>query len=389
MAKALCDSNAREALSARRLGKVRGALEVGVVGTPRELWARLNDDAGMPAAQLMSLARCREGPLAPTGERARDILRLLKPGLMEQLQIDDPATSGFARETIAERSARQKMIGKIQRLYRLTRGVVKLAPADPFETFSKPTASSGPKSSAMAGLQSFSAALRAAKLAETNSKWASAWGAKGMAAAASAANAKAVGADALTRLRDAAQQEMAKNDAPPPISPRLQESLAPKSARQSSGQKMRERAKVLLAGEAAGGSLSRGEAQQAANTKLLAGGAGSLAFAAAVHDRTPHPPATARAESASSGIRARSLSQAVVNSPAGGPPSAARPSGSPPSAARALSARPSQGAFSMPPAATEGGGKPLSLARQAQMNLQKQDLSVSGKGDTPDLRLQG
>ena len=42
---------------ARRSSLIKGVLEVGVVGTLKELWAKLNDDGGMPASQIMRVAR--------------------------------------------------------------------------------------------------------------------------------------------------------------------------------------------------------------------------------------------------------------------------------------------------------------------------------------------
>ena len=67
---------------------MRGVLELGVVGTPKELWARLNEDGGLPAATLLRLACHFEGLHAEVGERSRAVLESLKPGLLQSLDID-------------------------------------------------------------------------------------------------------------------------------------------------------------------------------------------------------------------------------------------------------------------------------------------------------------
>jgi len=184
----------REPLTVKRLCKVRGVLEVGVVGSLKELWARLNDDAGMPAAQLIRLARTFEGPLGDTGEKSRAVLRMLKPGLLEQLEIDDPARTGHSIEAVAERTARSKMISKIQSKYRTARRLS--CSTNKSDAFTKPTASS------KGGGGGIIAVLRTAKLGD--SKWAAAWGSTS-AVSASVVNAKVAGVDALTKLKAAAQ----------------------------------------------------------------------------------------------------------------------------------------------------------------------------------------
>ena len=76
---------------------MRGVLELGVVGTPKELWARLNEDGGLPAATLLRLACHYEGLHAEAGERSRAVLESLKPGLLQSLDIDDPRRASQSR----------------------------------------------------------------------------------------------------------------------------------------------------------------------------------------------------------------------------------------------------------------------------------------------------
>ena len=95
-------------------------LELGVVGTPKELWARLNEDGGLPAATLLRLACHFEGLHAEAGERSRAILELLKPGLLQSLDIDDPRRASQSAKAIAERRGRNKSIAKVQNLFRVT-----------------------------------------------------------------------------------------------------------------------------------------------------------------------------------------------------------------------------------------------------------------------------
>ena len=134
--RALLDEH-KEPLTNKRLARVRGVLEVSVVGTSRELWARLNDEGGMPAAQLMRLARAQ----GQIGEMSRDVLRALKPGLLEMLDLDTPDASGYAPEAVAERSARHKCIAKIQRRYRDVVAMQRAAPGRA-ELLMAPTAAS-------------------------------------------------------------------------------------------------------------------------------------------------------------------------------------------------------------------------------------------------------
>jgi hypothetical protein len=54
---ALALTEHREPIPKSSLAKVRGLLEVGIVGTPKELWARLNDDEGRPAAKVHQRGR--------------------------------------------------------------------------------------------------------------------------------------------------------------------------------------------------------------------------------------------------------------------------------------------------------------------------------------------
>ena len=115
MASALSAAD-KEPLSKSRLAKVRSVLDVGVVGTSKELWARLNEGGGVPAAQLMRLARSANESMR---EMARKTLGSLQPGLLEQLDIDVPQESGYSAEAIANRNARQKCIAKIQKRYRM------------------------------------------------------------------------------------------------------------------------------------------------------------------------------------------------------------------------------------------------------------------------------
>ena len=103
-------------LSRRRMGMVKGVLEVGVVGTSKELWARLNDDGGMPAAQLMRVARLNDGD--GVGDMAQSILRDLKPEVLHGVYQDMPERSGYAPEAVAERAARSKCVAKIQQRFR-------------------------------------------------------------------------------------------------------------------------------------------------------------------------------------------------------------------------------------------------------------------------------
>ena len=118
---------------------MRGVLELGVVGTPKELWARLNEDGGLPAATLLRLACHFEGLHAEAGERSRAVLETLKPGLLQSLDIDDPRRASQSAKAIAERRGRHKSIAKIQGRFRLARSL-KPAAADPFSAFSRPSA---------------------------------------------------------------------------------------------------------------------------------------------------------------------------------------------------------------------------------------------------------
>ena len=68
-------TSVHEPIASKKLARVRGVLEVAVVGTPKELWARLNDDDGRPAAKIMSVARHHE--ILDLKEKAQAILDLL------------------------------------------------------------------------------------------------------------------------------------------------------------------------------------------------------------------------------------------------------------------------------------------------------------------------
>ena len=184
-------------------------LELGVVGTPKELWARLNEDGGLPAATLLRLACHFEGLHAEAGERSRAILELLKPGLLQSLDIDDPRRASQSAKAIAERRGRNKSIAKVQNLFRLSRSL-KPAAADPFTAFSRPTTSANATGAASGAASNFASLVRAAKLgnglvANDSPRWAKAWGGAfgakaGSAAAASVLNAQATGADAISKL---------------------------------------------------------------------------------------------------------------------------------------------------------------------------------------------
>jgi len=146
----------KEPLTNRRLARVRSVLEVGVVGSPREFWARLNEDSGMPAAQIMRLARLQDA----TGQMAREILRHLKPGLLESLEIDMPEKTGWSPEAIADRQQRHLCIQKIQRRYRDVLEQNKSGKDNSLLSFlSRPTAAS--VGSSITGV--LSAAMRASK----------------------------------------------------------------------------------------------------------------------------------------------------------------------------------------------------------------------------------
>ena len=53
-----------------------------IVGTTKEMWARLNDDGGMPAAAIMRIARLQD----ELGQKAQGILRDLKPEALGQVE---------------------------------------------------------------------------------------------------------------------------------------------------------------------------------------------------------------------------------------------------------------------------------------------------------------
>jgi hypothetical protein len=99
------------------LKRVRGVLEVGVVGTPKELWARLNDDAGMPAAAIMRVARSSDA----LGGMARAILHNLRPEAGVLVDTELPERSGDSREAIAARMCHWRCTLKIQKLFREAR----------------------------------------------------------------------------------------------------------------------------------------------------------------------------------------------------------------------------------------------------------------------------
>ena len=111
-------SHKEPGLTKNRLAKVRGVLEVGVVGTPKELWVRLNDDEGRPAAKLMAVARSGDFELR---EKAQSILRLLKPdalGLVEDdLHDTGKAAVAHDKEKVADRHCKLKSIIRIQKRF--------------------------------------------------------------------------------------------------------------------------------------------------------------------------------------------------------------------------------------------------------------------------------
>ena len=333
-------------------------LELGVVGTPKELWARLNEDGGLPAATLLRLACHFEGLHAEVGERSRAVLESLKPGLLQSLDIDDPRRASQSAKAIAERRGRHKSIAKIQGLFRLARSL-KPAAADPFSAFSRPSAAP----SASGAASNFASLVRAAKLgnglvANDSPRWAKAWGGAfgtkaGAAAAASVLNAQATGADALSKLKEAAAHA--------------------RKAAHEAGPKFKSLAAAAGAHD----------------------GAEKRTLFAILHQ--PRPPATARPEASGARARAVSLLGAPSSSSSAEPTQAEAPEG--PQGPVALKERhrsPASGLWlgggahhgaGMSSAAAAAAGamvvlvapekeKRISAVRRAQMTLEAQDLTL-------------
>lgn len=116
----------RAPIRPKNLLKVRGVLEVGVVGSPKELWARLNDDDGRPAAKIMSVARSH--PEEHLKHKAQQVLHLLKPDILGLVLDDLPQEGGYAPEAVASRHFKALSVLRIQRKFRL---LVKSAKAGP------------------------------------------------------------------------------------------------------------------------------------------------------------------------------------------------------------------------------------------------------------------
>lgn len=93
---------------------MRGVLEVGVVGSAKELWARLNDDGGMPAAQIMRVARGSDA----LGEMAQAILQHLQPGALGLVSVDLPERTGSSDEAVATLHCHVRSVVRIQKQFR-------------------------------------------------------------------------------------------------------------------------------------------------------------------------------------------------------------------------------------------------------------------------------
>ena len=103
----------QEPLKKKNLARVRGVLEVAVVGTAKELWARLNEDEGRPASRIMSIARSHE----QLKQKAQEILRMLKPDALGLVEEDMPEKTGYAPEAIAKRHCRLLSVVRIQKRF--------------------------------------------------------------------------------------------------------------------------------------------------------------------------------------------------------------------------------------------------------------------------------